>query len=325
MYPNINAGMGAVMATALTVTRASTARFYIIIKPGGANENEIKAMYGTGYADGTPGVFTSIATACATLLAAGRANAGDTLIVAPGHTETISSATALSISVAGLYIRGVGYGSGRPTITLDTATTATINVIANNVSIDNVIFVANFAGIASLFTLTTATDFRLTACEFRDTSAILNFVNIVDTNTTSNNADGLLISGCKRIGLGADSNTTIVKMDGTNDRLTMSNNYFSHAAVTAAGLMIIATGKVVTNADINTNVCLFVGATGLTTGLLITTNGSTNSGVIRSNMITGLDATTPILVTASSGFKFFANTYVHTADTSGYLLPAADS
>ncbi len=250
---------------------------------------------------------------------------GDVILVLPGHTETISSATALTISKAGLYILGLGSGSLRPTITLDTATTATINVSGANVTFDNFIFVANYAAIASLFTLTTAKDFALLNCEFRDTSAILNFVAIVTTAATSNAADGLRIEKSRRIGAGADTNTTIISMLGTNDRVYVKGNYFAHKAVTDGLLMIIATGKVVTNAEIFDNRCNFVGASTSTGGILITTNGSTNSGYIDGNRVQSLDATSPILVTASSGFVFGLNYYTHTADKSGYLVPAADS
>ncbi len=312
------------MGLALAVTRPVTGRFYLVIKSGGANENELKAMYGTGYPDGIAGVFTSIAAAVSAL-SGSRANTGDTLLLAPGHTETISTSTALSISIAGLYIRGVGNGNGRPIITLDTATTATINITAANVTFQNVIMVANFAAIAAAFTLTNAPDFAILNCEFRDTSNVLNFVNIVDTDTTSNHADGLRIEDSYRIGLGATANTTLVKMDGTNDRLSVKRNYVAHAATTDGGLMIIATGKVVTNAQIVANMCNFVGSASSTGGILITTNGSTNSGFLDQNKIWSLDATTEILVTASSGFKFGLNYYSGTADTSGYLLPAADA
>lgn len=270
--------------------------------------------------------FTTLAAA----IAAAQANR-DTIYVMPGHTETISSATALTISVAGVQIVGVGTGSLRPTFTLDTATTATINVTAANVRFENCVFVANFAAIASLFTLTTAAEFAAVNCEFRDTSAILNFVAIVTTAATSNAADGLTIKGSKRFGLGATTNTTIVSMLGTNDRVTLGGsveadrNYFTHQAVTGGGLMIIATGKIVTNAIIRKNTCNFLGATSLTTGLLITTNGTTNTGVIAENEDFNLDATTEILVTAGSGFVFFNNYHSGAADKSGYLLPAADA
>lgn len=313
--------MGMAMATALTVNRAFSGRIFIVAKATAPNISEIKSMYGTGYNDGIAGVFPTLALASA----ACRQDAGDTIVIAPGHTETISSATALTLSVSNVYIRGLGNGNDRPIFTLDTATTSTINVSAANVTINNVIFVANFAAIVSAFTLTTAKDFFLSFCEFRDTSAILNFVNIVDTDAVSNDADGLRIEDCKRIGLGATSNTAIVKMDGTNDRLSIKRNFLTHAAVTAAGLMPIATGKVVTNAEIVANVMLFTGATGTTAGIVITTDGTTNSGYLGQNMVSSLDATTEILVTASSGFKYFDNKYVGTADLSGYLLPAADA
>lgn len=323
MYPNINSGVGQLMATALVDQSYTdtTGRFFIVGKAGLAALTEVSGMYPGSYPDGTPVIFPSLALASAACVA----SRGDIIFVMPGHTETISSATALTLSVAGLTIIGLGTGSLRPTYTLDTATTATINVSAANVTFANCLFVANFAAIASPFTLTTAKEFAVKNCEFRDTSSILNFVAIVTTNSTTAAADGLTISGCKRIGAGADTNTTIVSLVGTNDRVTITDNYFAHAAVTAAGLMIIATGKIATNAVIRRNVCNFVGATGTTTGILITTNGSTNSGVIADNYVTSLDATTEILVTASSGFIFFNNYYTGTADKSGYLLPAADA
>lgn len=312
------------MAGGLTVTRPVTGRYYLVIKAGAANENELKAMYGTGYRDGIAGVFSSL-QAAVTVLSNTRANCGDTIILAPGHTETISSSTALTVSVAGLYIRAAGNGNNRATITLDTANTSTINITAANVTFENVIFVANFLAIASLFTLTTAKDFQLLNCEFRDTSSVLNFVAIVTTSVTTAAADGLFISGCRRFGAGASSNTTIVSMLGTNDRLRILNSYFAHNATTQGGLMIIASGKIATNADINGNVCNLVGSSGATAGIIITTDGTTNSGVLRSNLIQSLDATTEILVTASSGFIFFNNMYSAVADKSGYLLPAADA
>ena len=254
------------------------------------------------------------------------ANAGDQILVCAGFTGNISSATALAINKAGIRLIGLGVGNNRPIITVDTGATSTIVVSAANVLIQNFIFVANFAAIASLFTLTTAKDFQLLNCEFRDTSSVLNFDAIVTTDTTSNDADGLTIQGCMRIGAGADSNTTIISMLGTNDRLYVQGNYFAHAATTTGGLMIIATGKIVTNARILDNICNFVASSGANTGLLITTNGSTNSGIVGGNFVQALDATSPILVTASSGFIYSKpNWYTHTADKSGYALPPADS
>lgn len=306
-------------------TRPSAGKIFVVGKAGLTYRDMYSDIF-TGDVDGRLRFVSTIAAA-ATLCTA---DGNDQIALMPGHTETISSATALTLSTAGMTIFSLGTGGDRAIITLDTANTSTINVSGNNITISNVVFLANFASIAAVFTLTTAKDFVLQGCEFRDTSAILNFTNIVSTSATSNAADGLTIQGCKRFGAGADSNTTIVNMLGTNDRVSLGGeapgqgNYWSHLAVTGGGLMIIATGKIVTNAIIRRNICNFLGSTGLTTGLLVTTNGTTNSGVIADNYDFNLDATTEILVTAGSGFIFFNNYHSGAADKSGYLLPAAD-
>lgn len=253
------------------------------------------------------------------------ANRGDVIAVMPGHAETISNATTLLLNKAGVTIIGLGTGTKRPTLTFDTATTASIPVSADNIAIMNCVFKANFAAVVAPFTLTTAAHFALYNCEFRDISAILNFKYVVNVGATSNAADGLQIETCKRVGAGATSGTALVNMAGTNDRIVIRNNYVAHLAVTDAGLMPIATGKVVTNAIIDSNVLNFVGATSATTGTLITTDGTTNSGVICKNLIKSLDDTSPILVTASSGFIFSQNFYQANADKSGFLLPALDT
>jgi hypothetical protein len=76
----------------------------------------------------------SPSTAVATIKAAYAlctASVGDTIVVLPGHTETISHATnGLSCTKAGIRIIGLGEGDARPTITLDTANTASIAVSA---------------------------------------------------------------------------------------------------------------------------------------------------------------------------------------------------
>ena len=276
-------------------------------------------------ADGNPGTHIRPFATLQRAINQARANKGDIIMVRAGHAETISTATALALATAGVSIIGNGINGQRPTFTLDTATTATIGIQAANISFTNCLFVANFAAIASLFTLTNAPGFTLLNCEFRDTTSVLNFVAIVTTDTTSNHANDLAIQGCNFNGLGATANTTMISMLGTNARVTVQGNYMSSAATTDGGAMIIATGKVVTGLQMTDNYYNLKGSASSTGGILITTDGSTNSGVLTRNNAQSLDATTPILVTASSGFVFGLNYYTHTADKSGYLLPAADS
>lgn len=266
--------------------------------------------------------FATVAAA----VAAATANNDDVIILMPGHAENIATATALSISKAGVTIVGVGNGSRRPTITLTTAATATINVTAANVKIQNVIIKANFADITSAITTTTAQELTLEDVEFRDISNVLNFLNIIKTNTTSNNTDGLTLRRCKRIGAGATTATTIINMLGTNDRLIVEDCYFAHANVDDGGLfMLIATGKLVTNMEVKNSRFNFVGVSSATAGVLITTNGSTNSGYFVNCFVKHLDTTSEIMVTASSGFVFWDLKATAVADKQGYLVPAADA
>lgn len=312
------AGYGQFVPTAFRM--GVPGKIYVV----GASALAHRSMYSEIFSpdpDGKPRFHATIAAAVALCTA----NAGDVIYVIPGHTETLSDATSMAMSVAGVTVKALGQGTDRCNITLDTATTTTIPVSAANISFENCIFTANFAAIASVFTTTAAKDFKLVNCEFRDTSSILNFVAVVTTSTTTAAADGLSLMNCTRIGAGADTNTTIISALGTNDRVSIIGGYYTHAAVTDGGLIIIATGKILTNLKIQDPKCNFTGATGSTGGVLITTNGSTNTGYIDGCRVWSLDATTEILVTASSGFKFGLNYYSGTADKSGYLLPVADA
>lgn len=78
---------------------------------------------------------------------------GDIVFVLPGHQEYISSATALPLATNGVAIIGLGAGGNRPTFTLDTTAASTIAVRAANISIQNCVFIANYADITSCFTL----------------------------------------------------------------------------------------------------------------------------------------------------------------------------
>ena len=253
------------------------------------------------------------------------ANRGDKIVVLPGHAETISSATALNLDVAGIDIVGVGEGSLRPTVTLDTATTTTIPVSAANITITNVVFSANFADIVAVFTLTTAKHFKLHNCAVQATATNMNFKYVVDTNATTADADGLTIANCTWIE--PDTATeSMVKMDGTNDRVTVTGNYVNlGVGNNKAALVVVATGKVVTNLRMVENHVIRLNTDTATGGILFHTDGSTNTGIVADNYAQHADVAAEILITASSGLAVFANYASGVAGASGYILPAVDS
>jgi hypothetical protein len=108
-----------------------------------------------GGSDNNPGTFQKPFRTLAAALAQCQQGAGDIIFIKPGHSETISSATALPLNVANVAILGIGSGNRRPTFTFDTATTATMELRATGMALQNIRFVANFADIASFVTAAT--------------------------------------------------------------------------------------------------------------------------------------------------------------------------
>ena len=261
--------------------------------------------------------YTSLETAI------NAASAGDTIYIKAGHAESIASATALNFDKAGLTIIGLGQGGRRPTFTFTTANTAKIPVSAANITIQNCLFVANFADVATAFLLTTAQDFAVINCEFRDTSSILNFVAIV-TTTVSVVANGLVFSGNTVRLLGTTAATTPIKIAGTHDRVTINDNLFIEAAVANTSAVLAHGALVVTNLEMSRNKVFRLGDTA-SGAALITTSSTTNTGMVCDNYVKVTDAAGILLVTAGSIYGMFNNLVSGAADTSGFVLPAIDT
>jgi hypothetical protein len=202
------------------------------------------------------------------------------------------------MDVAGVSVIGMGSGSLRPTFTLDTANTATIPVSADNIMFYNCKFVANFLSIAKCFTLTTAKHLGTVNCEFSDTSAALNFVNIVESTGAANTADGYYDVGSQAAMIGTTFNT------------------FSVFAATARGLRFTDTYVQSIDTADEPGLCDVTGivtdfkAKGVTVSVKGTTNinvilkctGTTSTGTITESYAHSLD-TTSVAYTIASGIQ----------------------
>lgn len=250
------------------------------------------------------------------------ASRGDVIFIKPGHAETVSSATALAFDKAGIAIIGLGQGALRPTFTFDTANTATIAVSVANVFVSNLLFVANFAAIASVFTLTTAKDFHVDACEFRDTSSILNFVSIITTSTTTAANDGLTFTDNKVFGLGTTAATTPLNVISTSDRITIEDNFISLAAVSNTSAVLYTATKDITRLMMARNKVYRPNTDTATGALLLNTSGTAGTGIICDNYAIHLDAAGAILVTATATYGLANNLTTGDVGTSAYVLPA---
>ena len=251
------------------------------------------------------------------------ASRGDIIVIKPGHAETISTATAMAWDVAGIAIIGLGVGSLRPTFTLATAATATITASVANVSVNNVLFVANFADIATFFTLTTAKDFTVENCEFRDTSAILNAINVINTNATANAADGLYFARNRVKSLGTTAATSVFDIDAALDRLTVLDNFYTGAVLNNTPAWIDAATFAVTNLEMGRNKTYRINTDTATGGLLFAGSSVANTGMVYENYSRHGDVAAAIYVTAGALLGMAENYGTGDVDTQGTLIPVA--
>jgi hypothetical protein len=279
--------------------------------------------------NGNNGTFNKPYATIAYALTQCTANRGDIIIVRPGHAETIADAATLALNVAGVAIIGLGAGSLRPTLTFTTATTANIPVTAANMSIQNFLFVANFANIASFFTATgtsTPTDFNVEGCEFKDTSSILNCLTVFTGNATANSCDGLRLVSNRISSLGTTAATTAVKLSSATDRATMTDNFGCWAVLNDTAAMLAAGANNMTNFEFGRN-RLERPNTSSTGGSFVSTSGTAWTGHAYDNYMYQLDNTAGIWIATGTGgaFGFTQNFSPITAavDKSALVNPAA--
>lgn len=157
------------------------------------------------------------------------ANAGDRIIVMPGHTETVTAAAGIALDVAGVSIIGVGYGSNRPTVNFTTAVGASFAVTAANCVVYNLLFTGGIDALTNPISIAAA-DFALVSCEYRDvtgqctdcvlTTAAATRLTIkdfrYDGDTAAGTNAGIAIVGGDRIlieGLRMDGNFAVGGID----------------------------------------------------------------------------------------------------------------
>lgn len=102
--------------------------------------------------DGNPGTYQRPLATLQRAFDLAAQNAGDIIMVKSQHRESIANATTLAFSTAGVAVVGLGSGVNRPTFTFTTATTANITVRSAGISVQNCLFLNNFAAIVSNFT-----------------------------------------------------------------------------------------------------------------------------------------------------------------------------
>jgi len=174
------------------------------------------------------------------------ASKGDTVLVMPGHTETVASAAALDFDCAGIKVIGLGWGDTRPVVNL-TATDSTVEFNADDMHIENLRFKGSIADlVVGLDIKTGCDDLTIKNCEIGGAASSTEMLKHVTIEATN---DRITFDGCYfKEPIGGDA-TTCIFTEGAFTNLLIQNCLFwgdwstavldlDAAAVTTNGLIV---------------------------------------------------------------------------------------
>lgn len=224
---------------------------------------------------------------------------GDVILIAPGHTENITTALPCTVDIADLTIVGLGTGLNRPKFTIATNTTATISVTAANVTIKNIQVVSNLANIAVGITVGASADgFWMEDCYISDgNSATLEMVIGV---SLADQCDDATILNCRFHTTSGGGCASAIFATSANDRLRVEGcqmyGTWSSSCIDANATTLHL------EIDIKDNVLINEHATGVSIELYSGTTGS----IIR-NMVGQTTGTVDAAITGDDGVYLYEN------------------
>lgn len=216
-------------------------------------------------------------------------DAGDVILLAPWHTETIAdtgtaSGTTTDELVAdksGISIIGLGHGTLVPTFSLATATDAAMVVLAGatNVRIKNLKFVSALADVAAAITLSATSDGAVIEdCIFTDGGT--DVLELVIGISVAADCDNITIRNCRFRTVAGGACGAAIRLAGGSDNSLIEDNYAYGTYATSAFDADVAASL---NLELKGNTFLNEGAAAVelhadTTGALIHNNiGGTTS------------------------------------------------
>ena len=259
MY-NLNSGFGQVIGQ---LPFLGSGKHFIVGDSSTANLDILKQLFGYD-PDGTLRYFDDIDAAIGECTA----NAGDTILVMPGHSETVSAASGITADVAGVSIIGLGVGSDVPVISFGTATTASMDLTADNVKIKNIRGLAAIDGLTKPF-LVTGDNCELDIVWW-DASATVEAATVVRFDTANNGKLDLVYRGYTA----GNAAVRVVAIDACSN---ISIN------IDAYGVVSVAWVNMVDSASSNVSVrgrMYTQGVTNFTRDVVDTVTGSTWDAVI---------------------------------------------
>lgn len=276
------------------------------------NNSSVIPDGGIGGSNGNKGTYLQPFSSIDYAVGRCTANRGDVIYVMPGHVEDIAGAAGVAFDVNGITVIGLGRGAKQARLDF-TATTSTVTVNADNISLVNLNFHANVSAVAiGLSVLAGATDLLVKDCVF-------------DVETTA--TDEFLISvnvgvGCNRLvyennimDMGLGGAAAGIKLVGATAGVTIRDSRFcgDYSLAIISGITTLST-----EVYIERNL-LLQGGTGDLNAVAVIVLLTGTTGVIRDNHIV-CDVATFALQTVADTCSFMNN---HRTDDIGEAKTSA--
>lgn len=291
--------------------------FGITLLPPGSRVAAYVRSTGAQAAD-DPFTVANLVPTLAAGLARARSGLGDTVVVMPGHTESVTDATMLDNLVPGTRIVGFGRGSNMPVFRW-TATGSQWVLNDADVTIQGLrLRLEGANGVVKAINVTAA-DCAILGCDIQVGSGASNKAAIAIEIGTG--ADRFELVGNNIRGSVAGSVVNCVLVAGVSDGVRICDNEILVATtvvgvgpinVTAAATQLKVMRNVIANMLANSETCMSVGAVAAT-GVVCDNYGSTEAGTPVSDIFE---------FNAASLLRCFQNFGTDTKNTSGLLSPA---
>lgn len=303
---NQNSGYGQAEIASIIGIAPTTGKVFTVASSSNANFNLIDTILPPDY-DGVARRHSTIDSA----IGACTASTGDVILVAPGHTENISSATSLVADVAGVQIVGLGAGNLRPTLVY-TATAGSIEIDAANVLLKNVILKASVSAVVVGVNVDAA-GFTMEGVTFTFDETGDDFVTMIDVDAVNQ----ATLKGNEFIAEDAAGCAEAIRLDDCDD-VKIVDNYFYGDFTDGA---IIGEGAAGKNLQILRN---SIYNSDTTAGFVIDLNVAF-TGILAYNMCGTLYATDPESTLDPGSMLSIENYVCNAVDESGALVPVTVS
>lgn len=247
------------------------------------------------------------------------ASRGDTIFIAPYHTETITGAGGITLDKIGVNILGLGRSDSRPAFLMDGAACSML-VTAADMGLENCVFNSGHADLA-YFALVTAKGFRFAHNYLGENVATEDWITAIQLGAADNDANGAEIVDNEIIGIGATATGSIVINKNQNGVKIIGNRITGQFGVTPFAPIYAPSTKVMINILVAYNKIHNLHNADAAVGIAIANTAST--GWITDNDIYGLDIAgeTPVL-TGATGLMCSRNYYTYAGTASGFQYPA---